>query len=810
MSQVAQNAPSDYAGAVAHDGAVSAAQSALEFWFHGNCAEALTVLEGHSDPISESVRVLVRTETGDPGRLGVEHEAQQPANDEARMYLALAKGRIANSLGDTEDALFSFDDAAARARQVGSSAIECRAHLDAAAVHLFRGAPGDASAAAGRLAEARALAEHAELHWPLRVLLARARGANGDWTGATLDARQLAAEAEAAERPRAHVAALLAYAEGEHSSGRETKARQLEQQAVEILDGMALRLPVKEREGFWGAPERRALRMRARLRPKERSAPSDGAKALRILDITKRLASEHDQERLLERITDAAVELAGAERGFVLLPDEAGVLEPKLVRAGASEDDPSVAFSRSIAEAVWIDGEPILTVDAHQDRRLSEYLSVHKLMLRSVASLPIRGRDGTLGVLYLEHRLRSGRFREADLELLMAFADLVAIALTNARLIESLEARERQIRLAKDEVEDAKRELERVLVARTDELAIARAELDRTREALRGRYDREGIVGKSESMRRVFAVLDRVRTNAIPVVIRGESGTGKELVARAIHFAGSRASESFVPMNCAAVPEPLLESELFGHVRGAFTGADRARRGVLEQAHGGTLFLDEVGDMPPKMQVDLLRVLQDGVVRPVGGGAEDEVNVDVRIISASNKSLPDLVESGAFREDLFYRLQVVGIDLPPLRERVDDLPLLADHFLARFAERDDAPRKRLTREALQRIADHPMPGNIRQLEHLLLNASVMVEGDTIEAADLALGDEVSATRRPLPAASVETEVPPQSLDDFKGAEKQKILAALEGNGWNRAKAARALDIPRRTFYRRLKEHGILQ
>lgn len=796
---------------MAHDGAESAAQSALEFWFAGKSAEALTSLSEHSDAVSNSIRVLIRTETGDPGRLGPEYDAQQPASDEASLYLALVKGRMAHSLGDSEDALFSFDDAAARARQRDFSAFECRAHLDAAAVHLFRGAPGDASAAAGRLADARVLADHDELQWPLRVLLARARGANGDWTGATADAKELAQEAEKAERPRAQVSALLAYAEAEHSSGREKKARQLEQQAVEVLDGMALRLPVKEREGFWSAPERRALRMRARLRPTERSAPTDGAKALRILDITKRLASEHDQERLLERITDAAIELAGAERGFVLLPDDAGVLEPKLVRAGASEDDPSVAFSRSIAEAVWIDGEPILTVDAHQDRRLSEYLSVHKLMLRSVASLPIRGRDGTLGVLYLEHRLRSGRFRESDLELLMAFADLVAIALTNARLIESLEARERQVRLAKEEVEEAKREVERVLVARTDELALTRAELGRTREALRGRYDREGIVGKSESMRRVFAVLDRVRTNAVPVVIRGESGTGKELVARAIHFAGTRAGESFVPMNCAAVPEPLLESELFGHVRGAFTGADRARRGVLEQAHGGTLFLDEVGDMPAKMQVDLLRVLQDGVVRPVGGGEEDEVSVDVRIISASNKSLPELVKSGAFREDLFYRLQVVGIDLPPLRERVDDLPLLADHFLTRFAQRDDTRRKRLTRSALQRIADHPMPGNIRQLEHLLLNACVMVEGDTIEAEDLALGDEASATHRQLPAATTSPqEVPPQSLDDFKGAEKQKILEALEGNGWNRAKAARALDIPRRTFYRRLKEHGILE
>ena len=498
----------------------------------------------------------------------------------------------------------------------------------------------------------------------------------------------------------------------------------------------------------------------------------------------------------------------GRSAGFLLLPDEAsGVLEPKLVRTSATAaDDPSVAFSRSIAEAVLIDGEPILTVDATGDRRLSEYLSVHKLMLRSVACLPVRGRSGTVGVLYLEHRMRKGKFREEGLDLLLAFADQVAIALENARMVTELEERRAALEEAHRSLADAHAEVQRVLELRTDELEETRKELESTRSELRGRYDRQGIIGRSDAMRRVFAVIDRVRENDIPVVIQGESGTGKELVARAIHYTGGRAKGSFIALNCAAIPEALLESELFGHVRGAFTGADRDRKGVLARATGGTLFLDEVGDMPMKMQVDLLRVLQDGKVRPVGGDEEEQV--DVRFLSASNKSLKELVAKGQFREDLYYRLNVVEVRVPPLRERRDDIPLLTEHFLVRIAKQSDQRRMRLSREAMTTLQSHPLPGNVRQLEHLLLNATVMAEGPVLEPGDLAFGTDVAANVSVVPVAAPAV-APPQSFDDFKDVEKQRILAALEENDWNRARTARALGIPRRTFYRRLKEHEIL-
>jgi DNA-binding NtrC family response regulator len=495
------------------------------------------------------------------------------------------------------------------------------------------------------------------------------------------------------------------------------------------------------------------------------------------------------------------------------------------VRDAIRPDEPHVAFSQSIAEAVLIDGEPIVTADARTDGRLSEYLSVHNLMLRSVACLPIRDRTGILGVLYVEHRVRRGRFGPEDVELLLAFADQAAIALANARLLAENEKKRRELEAAKEALEKAKEEIERLLDARTAELDAARRELMRAREALRLAHGRYGIVGQSEGIRKVLAIVERVRDTSVPVVLYGESGTGKELVARAIHDTGARARKPFVAVNCGAVPETLLESELFGHVRGAFTGADRDRPGLFVQASGGTLFLDEIGEMPAKMQVELLRVLQDGKVRPVGGDTEHEV--DVRIVCASNKNLRELVAKGQFREDLYYRLNVVEIRLPPLRERREDIPLLCDHFLAKIAAREKTQPKRMSRDALRRLAAHPLPGNVRQLEHVLMNACVMVEGDVIEASDLAFLDDdwFAAPQKNVPSkgddAREEDEggdqrrsgpAPgelPATLEEWKAQERRRILEALEATNWNRVRAANQLGMPRRTFYRRLKEYGIL-
>jgi DNA-binding NtrC family response regulator len=447
-------------------------------------------------------------------------------------------------------------------------------------------------------------------------------------------------------------------------------------------------------------------------------------------------------------------------------------------------------------------------------------------MLQSVACLPIRDVGGMQGVLYVEHRVRRGRFGPGDVELLLALADQAAIALANARARAELEAQARRLEQANEALEKAKEEIERLLDARTAELDDTRRELSRARDALRASFDRQGIVGRSDAIRRVLAVVERVRDTTVPVVIHGESGTGKELVARAIHFGGTRAKRPFVALNCAAVPENLLESELFGHKKGAFTGADRDRPGVFVQASGGTLFLDEIGDMPAKMQVELLRVLQDQKVRAIG--SDDEVVVDVRVVSASNKRLADLVAAGRFREDLYYRLNVVELRLPALRDRREDVPLLCEHFLVQIAKREDAPPKRLAREALRRLVAYDWPGNVRQLEHVLVNACVMTDGTVIEARDLALlgepdpdallapdaagghdDEEDEALEAPRATTPEGSDAPPATEEAWKALEKRKILDALEAAGWNRVKAAKQLGMPRRTFYRRLKEYGIL-
>jgi transcriptional regulator with PAS, ATPase and Fis domain len=291
------------------------------------------------------------------------------------------------------------------------------------------------------------------------------------------------------------------------------------------------------------------------------------------------------------------------------------------------------------------------------------------------------------------------------------------------------------------------------------------------------------------------------------VLVTGESGTGKEMIAKAVHQSGTRAKAPFLGVNCGAIPANLLESELFGHVKGAFTGADRDRKGLFREAQGGTILLDEIGEMPLKMQAGLLRVLQEKTVRPVGGAKEE--SIDARVIAATNRDLGQMVADGAFREDLFYRLHVIEIRIPGLRDRREDIPPLIDHFLTIFSSRYRREKKTIDRDALRRLTSYDWPGNVRQLEHVLLNAWLMSEGGEIVADDLQLPDRapssnVSDVRPTVPPAAVA-----RSQEEFRTTEREKILSALSSCNWNRVQAAKMIGIPRRTFYRRLKEYGIL-
>jgi len=764
-------------------------------------------------------------------------QAEQTIVEAERLGLSFA-GALATTIlaeveartHDYESALSHYDAAASAFKAVGRSRELAEAWLDSAEALLDRAGPSDASAAATKLAQARELIEQHSIddfRLRLRYLLARARAAHGDVEGAVRDLEQCEQDARKERDLDLLWQVLAASAQGLKLLGSELRCARAAREAAETLETLAGRIPREAREAFRNDPRRRKASDLA-----EASAPGESKRSAlgvqttafmdrrfeRLLEIIKRLAREHDLDRLLERVTDAAVELSGAERGFVLLVDDKGQLEPHIVRGtDGAESNPHVAFSRSIAEAVLIDGEPIITVNARDDRRVNEFMSVHRLMLKSVACIPINGPGKTVGVLYLEHRLRAGRFQDADLDLLVAFADQAAIALENARLWLDNERKQRELAESNEALLRAKEEIERILEARTEELDATKRDLGRAREELAGFGQKHGLVGESAPMRRVFALIERMQDTNIPVVIQGESGTGKELVARAIHNGGARKKAPFVAINCAALPETLLESELFGHVRGAFTGADRDKKGLFAQAHGGTLFLDEFADMPMRMQVDLLRVLQEGRVRPVGGDVEQVV--DVRVIAASNRSLQKMLAERRLREDLYYRLSVVEIRLPALRERLDDLPMLCDHFLQRIAAQHGGRPKRVARAALERLAQSGLPGNVRQLEHLLMSAAMLCDGPVIEAADLPLDGPVAprVERRisELPEA-VETDqivVPasslPADLDSFKDREKQRILAALDQHGWNRARAAQVLGMPRRTFYRRLSEFGIL-
>ncbi len=648
------------------------------------------------------------------------------------------------------------------------------------------------------------------------------------------------------KRARAHFLVSRAHLEVDN----QVAAAKYTRMAVEQLEEFALALPPSYRGSFWHHPVRRRIRKKLQTMAPSQSTTaaspamarpgSSGmettmhhwtqeAKNQRLLEILKQLASEDDVQQLLQRIVESAVELAGAERGFLLLVDEQGKLSPQVVHQRTVKPTQAhLDFSRSVAESVLIDGEPLLTMDAQGDQRLSDYVSVHELMLKSIACIPVRGRTGNRGVLYLEHRVRSGRFQENELGMLLAFSDQAAIAMENATAMAEAERRNAELARLNQELQQAQRDLKQLLVDRTDKLSQSREELDRLRARTTQTTGRHHMVGRSEAMNRVFAMIDRVGPRDVPVVIHGESGTGKELLAQALHDTSARVDQPFVVVNCAAIPEALLESELFGHVRGAFTGASRDRAGLIAQASGGTLFLDEVGDMPSKMQVDLLRVLQNGEITPVG--SDRVTQVDVRVIAASHKRLEDLVKQGEFREDLFYRLNVVEIALPPLRDREGDLPLLCDHLLERMAHKQGTDPKVLSPGALQLLARHPLPGNVRQLEHLLMNAAIMGTGAKILPTDLALGLGDDTVRGPTLAPdgrgpnadSLETldmEVPQgpdgepipraSTAADFQSNERELMIAALNRCGWNRAKAARHMGMPRRTFYRRLKTYQLL-
>jgi DNA-binding NtrC family response regulator len=335
---------------------------------------------------------------------------------------------------------------------------------------------------------------------------------------------------------------------------------------------------------------------------------------------------------------------------------------------------------------------------------------------------------------------------------------------------------------------------QRALVAQVKALAHPGAENDATDEEL---------VGRTPAMLQVFKTIGRVASAQEPVLILGESGTGKELVASAIHRNSDRANKPFIKVNCAALTPTLLESEMFGHEKGAFTGAVARRVGRFEQASGGTLFLDEIGDLNIDLQAKLLRVLQSGQFERVGGN--ETLQVDVRVITATNQNLPALIGEQRFREDLFYRLSVVTIELPPLRARTEDIPLLAEHIVRRLARKYNWPQLALAPEAVEYLRNQPWPGNVRQMQNVLARAAILVRGRVILAEDLCASPTPTAAPADVPHDHA------MSLKDLVAeTERRAIQHALEQTGWNRTKAARLLGISRRQLFDKIQQYGLQQ
>ena len=492
---------------------------------------------------------------------------------------------------------------------------------------------------------------------------------------------------------------------------------------------------------------------------------------------------------LLDQVLDALVLWTGVERGLLLLKAPGGKLVPRAARNLAREDLAGAQreLSYSLAERALAEGEPIVAVDAAGE--LPEmHASVHALQLRSVLAVPLVARGEALGVVYLDDRVRRGAFGAREMAWVRLVASLAAVAIADAR--DQLLLRRAARRAQRAEARVAS------LLARSEaQLERAERELAREKHSRDTRFPYDHIVGQSEPLRAMLRIVDRVTTADVPVMLFGESGSGKELVARAIHDNGPRRQQAFVSENCGAIPETLLESALFGHVRGAFTGASRPRAGLFEVADRGTLFLDEIAEMSLGMQTSLLRVLEEGAFRPLGG--DRERRVDVRVIGATHRDLKLLVKQGRFREDLFYRLDVISVRVPALRERIGDATLLAHHFLGRYSPGRSV---RFSNAALGLLEAYAWPGNVRQLENEVRRALVLAD-------DIIQPEHFSGTLRDA-GNEEERELGLNVRLRIDALERELVKMALTRTSGNQTRAAEVLGLSRFGLQKMIKRLGL--
>ena len=486
-----------------------------------------------------------------------------------------------------------------------------------------------------------------------------------------------------------------------------------------------------------------------------------------FLAVNRRLAAERELERAMQSLLEAAETVTGARSSYLLVERGAGLRLELASHIGSLQDR---AFSRSLANKALSAGRTMTAEDALGDRDLMDMPSVRDLRVRSALCVPFHSASGTAGALYVEHSGRAGAFGPREAELLEALADQASIAVERMLREEELTA----------ELAHSKRDLQ-----------VVRRKLGRGREAR--------IVGASPAIGEMQRQVEKFARSDLAVLVQGETGTGKELVARALHDASLRADHPFVSENCSAIPPDLMESELFGHTKGAFTGADADRPGLFELAGGGTLFLDEVGDMPASMQVKLLRALQEKTIRRVGG--RETIPIDVRIVTATHKDLEALVREGTFREDLYFRIAAGTIRVPPLRERPGDIDLLAQHFLER-SNREQGRSVRMDENGLARLRTARWPGNVRELEHVIARAFVLTEGDILDLDDLSTAARGAG---PQDASADTGRWPAIPLNE---AIYRTLHAALRATGGDKSAAARLLQISRTALYEKLRREAV--
>jgi serine/threonine-protein kinase PknK len=481
-----------------------------------------------------------------------------------------------------------------------------------------------------------------------------------------------------------------------------------------------------------------------------------------LYSIARNLLQEHDYGELLTNILDMTIQVLGADRGCVVAREKGGF------RATAARNfrnetlaEREMEISTTIAGMAVEEGRVLLVHDARESEVLREKKSVRRLQLRSVLCAPLIVSNEAFAVIYLENRELSNHFNAGHEQLLSEICALAAPRLHTAVAIESARRKARDLELAQGES--------------------------------------DGIITADPGMSIVLETLAKIAPTELTVLIQGETGTGKELVARAIYRRSSRAGGPFVVLNCAAIPATLIESELFGCVRGAYNGADRDRVGLIGSANRGTLFLDEIGEMPFELQSRLLRVLQAGDFNRIGSARSEQV--DVRVIAATNRDLESEIEQRHFREDLYFRLSTVTLKVPPLRERQTDVVMLADHFLRTYAGKRSLPAPRLSNECTQLLSAYPFPGNVRELEGEMARLVAMCSpGDEIPAS--ALNDRIAGRK---PASPKETEIEPMSLAEM---EKKLILAVLRYTSSNRTHAAEILGISREGLRTKMQKLGL--